>query len=126
MSNCIYIYNPTVQFKPSEINISGLLSLLNSVKTITDSKDLDLLTPDQCMAWWYLTGNTSYVNGKLYIHFGQGRSSHTWRDFRGTLRVLSKFVIQPKSNIFTMSDEYDGHKTRFHCIVDFKKGDVIE
>jgi hypothetical protein len=126
MSNCIEIHNPSVHFSLSEINALGLQSLLSSVASYDNSEDLDLLTPDQRMAWWYLTGNTEIVHGHVCIHFGQGRSSHTWRDFQYMLKILSRFIKREKFAIFTVSDECDGYKVKFRTQVEFKTGKILE
>ncbi len=121
MSNCISIRASEVIFTLEELDISGLMTLLDSVRAVTDYHDLDTLSHDQQIAWWFLAQNTHLLDGgRVSIKFGRGRSSHTWRDFGATLVLLSKFVRIPKRHTFYISDEFDGFKAQAPWRINFK------
>ena len=62
----------------------------------------------------------------VLIRFGEGRSSHTWRDFKWLLSVLKPFFKKPCSYRFKLRDEYDGFAKVFPCVVDFHEGKIRE
>jgi len=124
MSNCIEIeQRGKVRFEPWEIDARGLKALIeraevevNGENSMSDEVDWKLR-----IAWWYLSINTQFKrSGAVEIQFGEGRSSHTWRDIRGTFKLLSEFVKLPKYHGFICSDESDGHETWFRMVVDLQ------
>ena len=140
MSNCIaFVKHETVHFSGEEIDIPKFAALLQSVRSFSGSArwaDLENLTPDQRMAYWFLVANTTLIEplksapagdwryAQAMIVFGGGNSGHTWRDFRGTLETLSQFMLTEKHHKFLLTDEFDGHKEVLHAIVDFRQGKV--
>lgn len=127
MSNCIELLDKaTVIFLPEEIKIEEFKHL---VQTATDQPGLgQTLTDnqaDQYAAWWFLQKNTVFhKDGWLAIKFGQGRSTHTWRDLGHTLRVIAKYMKQVKHHAFIAADESDGFASRFKLKVEFKNAKI--
>ncbi len=115
MSNCIEIRNGVVPFHKSILNIPALQNLLASVKDLkTAPKD-----NQGYFAWWFLSQNTVIQGDYAFIHFGAGRSSHTNRDFKGTLILLKEFMLRQKTWVFKYTDEFDGHQKVLKWKVDF-------
>jgi len=113
-----------VRFGANEINAAKLNQLIRrsdrevSQKNCTDEN----ISPDLRLAWWFLAKNTRFMrHGIVEIHFGAGRSSHTWRDLQGTLETLRSFVVKNKRWRFIATDESDGHREQFNLNVDFAK-----
>lgn len=134
MSNCIKIeMKARVDFKPYEIDSIGLYNFIKEANEKVNRKncvkyegtDKDSPGNNYIAAWWFLTGNVEFrKTGSVTIWFGESnRSSHTWRDFRYTLKVLSSFVKTTKWNNFGISDEYDGYETIERYAVNLKTGE---
>ena len=103
MSNCIqFVDGEMVSFTASEINIPRFKALIDRVKYLPKAPD-DQLDPSGYVAWWFLDRNTNFVDGKVVINFGLGRSSHTHRDFRWTCNIISKFMLKSKIHKFCVS-----------------------
>ena len=122
MSNCIDIEQRSkVRFEPWEIDAEGLRALLKRAEAEVNHDNCvgEDVEGKLKIAWWFLSINTQFKRtGAVEIRFGDGRSSHTWRDLRGTFQVLSEFVKIPKSHGFICSDESDGHEAWFRMVVD--------
>jgi hypothetical protein len=101
MSNCIKIHNYAVHFYPDEFDIKSFK------KEIEEHKSHDILQVEDTFCW-FLRDNSSVLTNGVVIEFGQGRSSHTYRDFKQTVRHLSKFMLRDKVCTFDISTEGDG------------------
>lgn len=115
MSNCIDIDNCAVAFTHQEIDIDRFDAFLKAA--VKDS-----------MAWWFLQTNTRIVRsgklGAVEISFGWGRSTHTNRDFRGTIEAIRPFMLRNKNHTFLVKDEFDGMKETFRVPVEFRTGSI--
>jgi len=123
MSNCIHIEgNARVHFEPDEIDAQGLKELLDKAEEKVSELNCvsEEIEPDLRLAWWYLPQTKIREDNSVDIHFGLGRSTHTWRDFRGTLKVINKFVKKPKVHTFQISDESDAFEEVVNSIVVFQ------
>lgn len=128
MSNCIRILKgEEVCFFPDEIDIEGFKALMAKAKnhSSTDGTEWTREKGEQTMAWWFLSNSAADHRG-VAIWFGCGRSSHTWRDFQGTLSVLKQFIKKPKTHRFTCSDESDGFEHPFKMKVEFQTGKISD
>lgn len=121
MSNCINIYNNVVKFSYLDIDIPRFHAFLTSLPAECPNYDGSEETGKVINAWWFLAENTAIEAGKsVTIRFGEGRSSHTGRDFRGLINgVLKDFMLREKEHTFILTDEYDGFRTRFRTPVVF-------
>lgn len=117
MSNCIHIDTPRLVLSYSQVDASGLHDLVNRVIDLPDAPDWQS-DPDGNCAWWFLSTNVEFTPKGVTITFGQGRSSHTNRDFRYTLMILSKFMMQSVKVRFTTRDEYDNFEAKNYEVVD--------
>jgi len=129
MSNCITIeMKKSVTFKPNEIDAVGLYKLIKEAEEkIKSGKDAvqDNIDPKYKIAWWFLAQNTEFKRtGSVVIHFGEGRSSHTNRDFRATIYYLKDFVLKDKWHRFWISDEYDNYESICETCVNFKTEEI--
>jgi hypothetical protein len=101
VSNCIEITNRAVKvFNNRDIDVNALRALVASVCDLPDAPK----SGDGYIAWWFLSTADFDSAGNVSVVFGQGRSSHTWRDFRGTLGVLAKFARRSIRLTFTLRD----------------------
>ena len=114
MSNCITLHDHTVRFPPSHFDVEKYREIMEEHAKHPASPELG---DSFC---WFLRDN-SEINEEnvLVVEFGRGRSSHTHRDFKQTLRFLSQFVTRPMSHRFLASDEYDGFNSVFPLIIEF-------
>ena len=124
MSNCITLHKNRVLFMYHELDADGLEELLNRAHEMPPGERSEA-EADANAAWWFLQANTVFGPMGVEIAFGQGRSSHTWRDFRWLLRMLSKYVLKAKTHRFLAADESDGFDQTFWLPVDFQAGQVI-
>lgn len=126
MSNCINIvFKNVVSLKPHEVDAQGLKELITRAeKEVNDKNCVDDNTSGELkVAWWHLSINTQFrKGGGVEVRLGNGRSSHTWRDFRGTLNVLKKFIKTPVWIRFGVTDEYDNHETIQRMTVNLQEG----
>jgi hypothetical protein len=81
--------------------------------------------------WWFLSRNTTvmYEEDKrryLQIRFGRGRSGHTWRDFRQTIKLINLYMKKEKKHTFIVSDEMDDFEVPRSVIVTFKPYKTID
>ncbi len=102
MSNCIELTGKTVKLlRERDFDLNGLKSLLDSVAELRDAPSTN---PGYC-AWWFLSSATQFDGvGTARVAFGEGRSSHTFRDFEQTMMVLAKFVKRPVKWSFEARD----------------------
>jgi len=124
MSNCIEIEQRSkVRFEPWEIDARGLKELIERAEAEVnhDNSVSENVEGKLKLTWWFLSQTQFKRTGAVEIRFGEGRSSHTWRDLRGTFQVLSEFVKLPKHHGFICSDESDGHRTWFRMVVNLQE-----
>ncbi len=125
MSNCVEIKRQDVWFGAEEIDIPKFRELVDRVNLLPQPPD-GLKDRDGYFAWWFLSSNVEFGLAGLVIHFGRGRSSHTWRDLQGTLMVLGQFMLKPKKHVFRIADELDGFESWGWCKVGWdENGKVI-
>lgn len=128
MSNCIQLYHTRqatdkVVFFRDEIDVEGFKAFLARAER-SRSDDPPVEEREREMAWWFLQANTLVDHRGAVIRFGQGRSSHTWRDLRGTVDILKRFVKKTKYHRFVATDEADGHRKAFWLDIEFHRGAV--
>ena len=128
MSNCIRIvYKAKISLKPDQVDTEGLRKLIEEAEKKVDdnncmSKDV---RPELKMSWWFLSLNTIFKpKGGVDIIFGEGRSTHTWRDFRGALQVLSQFIKVPVQVRFGIKDEFDSYGDIVRVPVNLQDGKI--
>lgn len=128
MSNCIhFVGGDVVSLSHLEIDIDRFEAFLKSAKEV-DYKKVNHTEEElnSNVAWWFLQQNTRIVRsgkiGAVEIRFGLGRSIHTNRDFKSTLKVLSTFMKKSVKHTFFITDEFDGHNEQFRIPVDLRTG----
>ena len=126
MSNCIdIVYGKKVTLSTKEVDGYKLRELLMKAEKEVNCENSSSETIDAELriAWWFLCRNTKITprHGAVIV-FGAGRSSHTWRDFKGTLWVLKKFIKKSVIINFGFKDEYDGFKTIERENIDLEVG----
>lgn len=113
MSNCITIRSGgEIVFTADEFDIEGLLKLTSRVVSLDKAPD-GHQDAEGYLAWWFLTSNydpqpCTFTEERVTIKLGQGRSSHTWRDFKHTLLLCIEPFIKEgvvKKHPFTLYDE---------------------
>lgn len=112
MSNCIFLRNNVVVFTAEDIDIPRFNAYMSLIPQARPA-ELPNMTQEQQVehwnmlsAWWYLATNVTINVDMVTIRFGEGRSGHTWRDFRGLRNcILLPFMKRPVSHIFRCSDE---------------------
>jgi hypothetical protein len=108
MSNCVDIKNPVVRIPNHLIDTAGLRGLIASAEDAPyiheDPPEVKDAKGDRRMAYWFLDGNVLFTRDEVIIEFGAGRSTHTFRDFEGTIQTLRKFIRGPFSYTFQVSD----------------------
>jgi hypothetical protein len=127
MSNCITLHrNQKVVFLSDEIDVEGFKAMMATAKDRDYKKGS--LTPEEVdayYAFWFLRDCSFADRRGVIICFGEGRSSHTNRDFEGTLKILSRLIKKPKYWRFVATDEFDGHKRAFWINVEFQRGVIV-
>jgi len=117
MSNCIFFHDSTevVRFSPFDMSVMRMRSLLNDCPRNLPDWEKD---PINYNVWYYLKYNTTVNADGVFIAFGRGRSSHTWRDFRWLVNgILKPIMLRDKEHTFVMTDE--GYPGKFRCKVVF-------
>lgn len=129
MSNCIILHSPKnrVFFPSAAIDRAGLAKLLTAA---SEQPLMPLWEPNDSeetsrakTAWWFLLGAVDFCEEGVLIRFGEGHSTHTWRDFKALLQVLRPFIQHQRSKVFRCSDESDGCRAVYKLNVDFKTGE---
>lgn len=124
MSNCITLYNHIVVFNNDEIDIAKLFDIIQALPLEVGSFPKTAEETHQYYCWWFLNSlNVKFNKSKpqifdinevdqkpkydsVTVKFGHGRSSHTWRDFRGLLNnVIKPLIKNEKEHIFIVTDE---------------------
>lgn len=115
MSNCVQFGKP-IFLRHTEVDARALASLLDEThfdKAPHWEPDEPEATSRARCAWWYLQGAVYFEPNGVYISLGNGRSSHTWRDFKWLLSTLAPFMLREKAIVLTMRDESDGFRQSF-------------
>ena len=115
MSNCIEIYGESAiwEIPWAAIDRSRWENLKQRHATHTGSPNIG---DSFC---WFIKDNTTETPNALRVEVGRGRSSHTWRDFKHTMALLSCIITEGQgvSHSFKAADEFDGFDTRFYIHV---------
>lgn len=100
MSNAIDLKNNEVEFTSDEFDVAGFAEIhrQHELHTKADLESSDLFC-------WFIRFNFKYERNKVIIRFGDGQSSHTWRDFAQTINFLKSFMKREKKHTFKISDE---------------------
>jgi hypothetical protein len=130
MSNCIKIeWKYQIDFRPHEIDGAGLAKAIEQANRVVNHENCVKMEEEggpsnhDKVLWWFLTGNTQIrKTGAITIRLGEGRSTHTNRDFRATLHFLSQYVKVDKWQNFGITDEYDNYKTICRVPINLKTG----
>ncbi|KKK81234.1 hypothetical protein LCGC14_2815560, partial [marine sediment metagenome] len=74
--------------------------------------------------WWFFSyRNVSVDNMGVVVRFGEGQSSHTWRDFDHLLDYIIKPIMKrSKVHVFCTRDECDGFESEERWRHDFYEG----
>lgn len=130
MSNCIEFIKGTgtVRFSPDVIDGSRVQEYLIRARK-SEGKHVweDWKTDEQKFEdnlWWFFNEkNVSIDFAGVLVRFGEGQSSHTWRDLKYTLNYIIKpLMLQSKLHWFIITDEYDGFEAEERWRLDFKEG----
>lgn len=94
MSNC-------VEFDPrtARITLTSREFLVEEFRTFIQTvpynqRDVPTDSDDATIAWWFLNPGKNLhfpTNNLVTLTLGEGRSTHTYRDLRGTLHLLTKY-----------------------------------
>ncbi len=111
MSNCITV-DGAVKFPAGLLDVVALGALLTKVSTMKESSETGNVFPEY-HAWWFLLPDVGaslnvQINADGSVIWYPGvhcRSSHTWRDFQGTLNTFKLFASQPFNASLMMRDD---------------------
>jgi hypothetical protein len=126
MSNCISLRNSEVLFSKDEIDFVKLKVLMDSVpETLKQAELLDKEDDgNRTDSFLFLDGNTIIKPDGVFIEFGNGRSSHTWKDFLRLVNVVIKhLMIKEKSHSFKVKSE--GFTSWGNLVVVFGKENIF-
>lgn len=119
MSNCIELRRSVVLFTATEIELTKFKELIDQSKDDDKNKFEDTV---KYLVRWFLWRNTEFVTDSVIVQFGEGESSHTFRDFRQTINlVLKPLMKKSKTHTFQAKDS-DDQSGWFNWPVDFFKG----
>ena len=120
MSNCVEIHNDVVISNRYFDGAKLLADIAEYEASEPSCPEFGLEDPTTFYLWWFIgsANVSSYFRGKAtLISFGHNRSSHTWRDLRGTEKFLAKYLKLDKGQVLhcpcRMSDESDGFSTEY-------------
>lgn len=134
MSNCINIVKGTyvVRFSSDIIDVGKVREYLKRAEE-SDNAASGLAfggSPQDCNEfktfsnnlWWFFSHRNISIDAMgVVVRFGEGESSHTWRDFRWVLDCVIKPIMKgSKVHVFTTEDEYDGFKSQISWKHDFQ------
>ena len=131
MSNCIHFHNPEVRFTAKEFDVASFRERWERLKEQNpnfmsggdeENREAEYYQKEADRYFcWFLTLNSRFDAGDVIISFGEGYSTHTWRDFRYTMsHLLAPYLKRFKTHTFKLSDEFDGFESCFHETVVFK------
>jgi hypothetical protein len=89
MSNCIDFNSPPVRLTGMQIDVPALKALVEKVK---DLEKAPAEWGDENIAWWFLSHAEFDGNKSVLIDFGNGRSTHTFRDFGATMLLIGRLA----------------------------------
>ncbi len=99
MSNCIKVINNKLSFTIDHFDIIGFKNLIDEAELKINNENCskygDEATNTLIAVWWFLSKNTKITPYEVMITFNEGRSSHTTRDFKIILNIISKFITKP-------------------------------
>lgn len=125
MSNCLHFLRYSPCFNSDDMDIEGYKRFIQSIpatEIYREAREKLGEGSDEMMGWWFLARNSEFHDYFVQIHFGRGRSSHTYRDFQGTLDVLKQFILRNYFYTFKCTGEEDGFAHPFDWRVNFKQG----
>ena len=131
MSNAIALERNTVVFTSNEIDLDKVKSLIDKTRTAHPSEESNI----DAVAWWFFgaknvkfyhnnQGANPPIDG-IIAKFGEGRSSHTMRDFESTLSIIKPLMLRHKKHTFIVSTEADGFASRHDMAVDFLDAKIL-
>ncbi len=123
MSNCIDFHNPEVFFGADEIDLATYRERCERLKGLNPmvACQHQFQSEEDRNFAWFLARNSRFIEDGVVIRFGEGYSSHTWRDFEYTVKyLLGPYMRRLKAHTFKLSDEFDGFSSRFSETVVFK------
>ena len=98
MSNCVDVYS-TLLLPLESLDAEQFLKRIAECNANPENEKAGWVgnpTEDDWerqMMWWFLGQENTYIDdGYLCIDLGNHRSRHTWRDLKGTLRLIGKYV----------------------------------
>ena len=112
MSYCIDFHqaSETICIDNSHVDIDKLKSFLEEVnKQVTKdncfSDDIDWKLR---IGYWFLNNmNVSFTEDSVLIILGHARSSHTWRDIKGTMKLIYEFLHDKEYPITLIVEDID-------------------
>lgn len=116
MSNCVTLHT-ALAISMKKIDGARLVEDINEFEANDPSCPAwDTDDDTSYYLWWFLgSGNVRVKGTVLIIALGRHRSTHTWRDLRGTEKFLSRYLLVDKIKSYTlMSDESDGFRQVYH------------
>ncbi len=126
MSNCIRLTRNKVTFTADDIDIAKVVDLMSCAKYPHPYPDINDKEGLRAMgAWWWFSKANVYVDPQgryVTVNFGEGHSSHTWRDFGWLLNQIKDMMKRSVIHTFYIRDEYDGFRSIGPFTVNFKEG----
>ncbi len=130
MSNCIEIVKGSniVRFNSDDIDIDKVREYLKRAdqskgKHVWESgKNAEDKFNDSL--WWFFShSNVSIDDMGVVVRFGEGQSTHTWRDFDWVLdQAIKPIMKRSKVHVFCTRDEFDGFDSEERWAHDFYEG----
>lgn len=118
MSNCVQLHKHVVNFTADEIDIDRFAQMLE------EHKDHPRTPPVEDIFCWFLRDNSMVKDGVLTIRFGEGRSTHCWRDLAHTIWLLNPLIRKQKIHTFLIADESDGFDSVGSVTVSWPHGSI--
>lgn len=120
MSNCIEIRRGQVFFSATAMNIPAFMAQVQRARETKDAPGYESEAAcNDSVFWWFLSTNVFEGAGGVVVQFGRGRSTHCWRDFYATCKVINKYMRKEKMHVFLLADEGDGFDTWGNMCVAF-------
>lgn len=121
MSNCVEFLpgGDTLVLPNRVVDVERLQALVYrsmgvSSDTITTMLGRTLTDDEVALyhAWWFMP-HMQFTDKRVSLQLGHGHSIHTWRDLKGTMETISKFMLEPWTARFICTDESDGFKKAY-------------
>jgi len=125
MSNCIQIVKGSniVRFNSDDIDIDKVKEYL---KRADQSKGTGKSEEDRFNdnLWWFFSHDNVSIDAMgVVVRFGEGESTHTWRDFDWVLDCVIKPIMKrSKVHVFCTRDEFDCFDSEERWRHDFYEG----